>query len=74
MVVARHKPTAVMCAEAVPWRCHRSLLGDTLLMRGIKVRDIISKNCVQEHELTSFAVLEGKRITYPVSQSTFPLH
>ena len=56
---------AIMCAEAVPWRCHRSLIGDALLVRGIGVKDIMSETSVREHTLTRFARVEGTRITYP---------
>ena len=56
---------AIMCAEAVPWRCHRSLIGDALLVRGIEVEDIMSETSVREHTLTRFARVEGTRITYP---------
>lgn len=56
---------AIMCAEAVPWRCHRSLVGDALLVRGVKVLDIMSAEVARPHELTSFAVVDGTRITYP---------
>jgi uncharacterized protein (DUF488 family) len=54
-----------MCAEAVPWRCHRSLIGDALGARGIAVEDIMSENRVQAHELTSFARVKGAYVTYP---------
>ena len=57
--------TAIMCAEAVPWRCHRSLVGDALLVRGIEVLDIFSKTKASAHTLTSFARIEGTTITYP---------
>jgi uncharacterized protein (DUF488 family) len=63
--LARSRPTAVMCAEAVPWRCHRSLVADALLVRGLAVRDIISDGTPAEHTLTSFAVVDGTDITYP---------
>jgi len=56
---------AIMCAEAVPWRCHRSLVGDALLVRKVIVLDIISGACPKEHTLTSFARVDGLRITYP---------
>lgn len=56
---------AIMCAEAVPWRCHRSLIGDALLVRGIDVQDIMSQTSIREHTLTRFARVEGSRITYP---------
>lgn len=62
---ARHDDLAIMCAEAVPWRCHRSLIGDALLVRGAKVVDIFSKTNAKPHTLTSFAVVDGLRITYP---------
>src|SRR5690606_38610830 len=57
--------TAIMCAEVVPWRCHRSLVDDGLVVRGIAVRDIISKTSYSEHKLTSFAKIDGTDITYP---------
>ncbi len=63
--LAQKSPTAIMCAEAVPWRCHRSLVGDALIIRGIEVLDIISKTSVREHSLTSFASVDGTKITYP---------
>jgi uncharacterized protein (DUF488 family) len=56
---------AVMCAEAVPWRCHRSLVGDALLVRGVEVQDITSKTRVQAHKLTQWAKVKGVEITYP---------
>ena len=58
-------PTAIMCAEAVPWRCHRSLVGDALLIRGVRVLDIMSATNAPEHKLTSFAHVDGTNITYP---------
>ena len=59
---------AIMCAEAVPWRCHRSLIGDALQARGIRVEDIMSATRTQAHVLTSFATVEGTRVTYPASE------
>jgi uncharacterized protein (DUF488 family) len=56
---------AVMCAEAVPWRCHRSLIADALLVRGITVEHIMSKVRCYTHALTSFAKIDGLTITYP---------
>jgi uncharacterized protein (DUF488 family) len=61
------KPTAIMCAETVPWRCHRSLIGDALVVRGIEVRDIISIKSAKPHVLTSMAKVEGLAISYPVA-------
>jgi uncharacterized protein (DUF488 family) len=66
--IASKKQIAIMCAEAVPWRCHRSLIGDALLVRGIEVEDIFSKTNIKPHKLTSFANVSGLTITYPPSQ------
>lgn len=65
ITLATQKRTAIMCAEAVPWRCHRSLIGDALLVRNIEVLDVMSEKIVKPHSLTSFAVVEGTNITYP---------
>ena len=65
IALAKKKRIAVMCAEAVPWRCHRSLIADALTVRGIKVEHIMSNVRLQEHSLTPFAQVEGLRITYP---------
>ena len=56
---------ALMCAEAVPWRCHRSLIADALWVRGHVACEISSATRLQPHRLTSFARVEGERITYP---------
>lgn len=61
-------PTVLMCAEAVPWRCHRSLVADALIVRGIRVLEIISAAEPKEHALTPFAHVRGTRITYPADQ------
>ena len=63
--LARQKTTAIMCAEVVPFRCHRSLIGDALLVRGIAVRDIYSITSIKPHQLTAMARVEGACITYP---------
>ena len=62
---ARHKVVVIMCAEAVPWHCHRSLIGDALLVNNIDVEDIYSLTSVKPHVLTPWAVVQGKKITYP---------
>ncbi len=62
---AREKPTVLMCAEAVPWRCHRSLIGDALTVRGLTVRDIFSPRTARLHTLTPMASVQGTRVTYP---------
>ncbi|HEY5048180.1 MAG TPA: DUF488 domain-containing protein [Rhizomicrobium sp.] len=56
---------AIMCAEAVPWRCHRSLVGDALLVRHMTVEDIMSAKKSNPHTLTKFARVEGTQILYP---------
>jgi uncharacterized protein (DUF488 family) len=61
-------PTVLMCAEAVPWRCHRSLVADALVARGIRVLEIISAAEPKEHALTPFAHVRGTRVTYPADQ------
>ncbi|MEO8691285.1 MAG: DUF488 domain-containing protein [Candidatus Saccharimonas sp.] len=63
--LSKSNVTAIMCAEAVPWRCHRSLVSDALLVRDIPVCEIISKTSVREHKLTPFAVVDGVVVTYP---------
>jgi uncharacterized protein (DUF488 family) len=63
--LAEQERIAIMCAEAVPWRCHRSLIADALLVRGIEVREITSATGAQIHSLTPFAHISGSRITYP---------
>lgn len=60
----------LMCAEAVPWRCHRSMIGDALLIRGILVEDIIGLKERKPHVLTAFARVAGRQITYPVPADT----
>jgi uncharacterized protein (DUF488 family) len=63
--LAAREPTAIMCAEAVPWRCHRSLVTDALVARGLTVGDILSSTRCHPHALTSFARVENGRVTYP---------
>ncbi|MET4637174.1 DUF488 domain-containing protein [Mycetocola sp. 2940] len=60
----------IMCAEAVPWRCHRSLVGDALLVRGIDVDDIYSATSVKPQKLTGFARVDGLTLTYPPLEET----
>jgi uncharacterized protein (DUF488 family) len=68
MATAYEQPTAVMCAEAVPWRCHRSLIADALSARGASVRHIMSREKAEPHRVTPFARVEETRITYPPSE------
>ncbi len=65
---ARKEQIALMCAEALPWRCHRSLISDALLIRGIRVEHILSQTHSQTHSLTPFAKVDGRRITYPLEE------
>ena len=65
IALARNEQVAVMCAEAVPWRCHRSLIADALLVRGIAAEDIASPTRTKAHALTSFARPRGTEIIYP---------
>src|SRR6202050_3229209 len=63
--IADEKTTAIMCAEGAPWRCHRSLVADARVARGIEVDDILSVARAQPHAITSFARVVGAQITYP---------
>jgi uncharacterized protein (DUF488 family) len=62
---AASAPTAIMCAEAVWWRCHRRLVADALTVRGIEVRHIVGAGAPAVHEMTSFARAEGLALSYP---------
>lgn len=64
---------AIMCAEAVPWRCHRTLIADALVARGWQVTHILSEHRVDPHHLTSFAAPSNGRLTYPTESSQPPL-
>jgi uncharacterized protein (DUF488 family) len=65
--LAREGPVALMCAEAVPWRCHRSLLSDALLARGVVVQHILGRARTSPHRLTPFARVDGRVVTYPAT-------
>ena len=65
IALARRERVVLMCAEAVPWRCHRSLIGDALLVHGLRVEDILGDTRTQVHQLTRFARVDGLTITYP---------
>jgi uncharacterized protein (DUF488 family) len=67
--LANQDRIVLMCAEAVPWRCHRSLIADALLVRGIRTEDIMSATRRQVHALTPFAKVRGSAITYPAEVS-----
>jgi uncharacterized protein (DUF488 family) len=72
VVLARENRLALMCAEALPWRCHRNLISDALVVRHIKVEHIISKDSVINHELNEMAHVEGTKITYPLFTKETP--
>jgi uncharacterized protein (DUF488 family) len=59
------RTTAIMCAEAVWWQCHRQLIADALVARAVDVRHIVTAAAPQGHRLTDFARLDGTRVTYP---------
>jgi uncharacterized protein (DUF488 family) len=66
--LATQKPTAIMCAEAVPWRCHRSLIADALVVRGYEVQDIMSVASAKPHILKPMARVHGQQVTYPAEE------
>jgi uncharacterized protein (DUF488 family) len=72
VAMARENCLALMCAEALPWRCHRSLISDALVVRHVKVEHIISKTSTINHQLTEFAHVEGTKITYPLYNKETP--
>jgi uncharacterized protein YeaO (DUF488 family) len=74
IALATRKRVALMCAEAVPWRCHRSLIADALVVRGLRVQEIQSATRTRPHLLTSWARVKGTRITYPPGPATAELH
>jgi uncharacterized protein (DUF488 family) len=69
-LIATESDTAYMCAEAVPWRCHRNLLSDELVRRELDVIHIISPGKSQPHALNRMAKIDGDRVVYPPAQST----
>lgn len=69
ILLAKEHRIALMCAEAVPWRCHRSLISDALTVRGIRTEDIMGLKQRRLHTLTPFARVRGSTVTYPVESS-----
>ena len=65
--VARANPTAIMCSEALPHKCHRRIIADALVNRGWRVRHLLSKTRIEDHQLTPFAHVEGTQVTYPAA-------
>lgn len=70
--VASERRVALMCAEAVPWRCHRSLVADVLTARGAHVQHITSLTRASPHRVTPFARVQGERVTYPAEEPPEP--
>lgn len=68
IALAAKQTVAIMCAEALPWRCHRSLIGDALLVRGVNVTDIMSRISTRPHSMTAFAKVDGSNIWYPPNE------
>jgi uncharacterized protein (DUF488 family) len=72
MALGAHERTAIMCAEAVPWRCHRSLVADALVARGWEVTHILGPGQMRPHHLTTFAKVQSGRLVYPASADPNP--
>ena len=72
MALARENQIALMCAEALPWRCHRNLISDALVARHVRVLHIISKTSTINHELSETAHVEGNKVTYPLYNKETP--
>jgi uncharacterized protein (DUF488 family) len=68
---ARQKRSALMCAESLPWRCHRSLLADAFLARGWEVREIVNEKDARARKLPGFARLDGTRVIYDGGELPF---
>lgn len=72
IALAKENRLVVMCAEALPWRCHRSLIADALLVRNVKVEHILTKDNIVQHRLSEWAHIEGTKITYPLFTKETP--
>lgn len=72
VALARENRLALMCTEALPWRCHRNLISDALVVRHVKVEHIISATSCLNHELNEMAHVEGTQITYPLFTKETP--
>jgi uncharacterized protein (DUF488 family) len=66
--LTQDRPTALMCAEAMPWSCHRSLIADALIVRGYEIREILSEKDARPRRLTPFARVEEKRLIYDAGE------
>lgn len=72
IALAKENRLGIMCAEALPWRCHRSLLSDALVVRHVIVEHIISKDSTIQHKVSETAHVEGTKITYPLFSKESP--
>jgi uncharacterized protein (DUF488 family) len=77
LALAAERPTAILCAESVPWRCHRQLIADALVARDVAVRHVLDAGAARPHALSRLARLEGDRIVYdaghlPLRRSSRP--
>jgi uncharacterized protein (DUF488 family) len=72
IALARDNRVAIMCAEAMPWRCHRSLIADALVVRNVNVEHIISKDSKISHRLSEWARVKGTSVTYPLFTKETP--
>jgi len=72
VALAKENKVALMCAEALPWKCHRSLISDALVARNIQVLHIISKEATVRHELNELAHVDGTKVTYPLYSKETP--
>ncbi|HOD14721.1 MAG: DUF488 domain-containing protein [Spirochaetes bacterium] len=70
IALLQNRTTVIMCAESVPWRCHRSLIADALTARGVLVKDIYSKTSVKVHSMTPFARITRGHVSYPEKGDT----
>ncbi len=70
--LTQRKRIALMCAEALPWRCHRSLIADALEVRGIRAAHILNSTHLQPHRMTPFARVDGTRLVYPLDKTLIP--
>jgi len=70
--LSHRRRIALMCAEALPWRCHRSLIADALEVRGIKVVHILDSTHLQPHRMTPFAQANGTHLVYPPEKTLIP--
>lgn len=68
IAAAGQQPTAIMCSEALPQRCHRRLISDALVVRGWRVRHQLTPKRIEDHQLTPFARVEGTDVTYPAER------